>query len=163
MDRDAGTARVGEAVHRALEWLTARADPTAGWREAVATAAQAFGLDAAQRGHAELVVGQVLSHPEFRRFLPGDHLRWAGNEVPMTHAGQVLRIDRLVQLAGAQGSQWWVLDYKLDHAPHELTAYREQLARYREAVRQAVAGAEPQAEVRAAFVTGRGEVIEPDL
>nr|WP_259372031.1 3'-5' exonuclease [Caldimonas mangrovi] len=162
-DRAAGTARVGEAVHRALEWLTARADPITGWRDAVAAAALAFKLDGAQRAHAELVVGQVLSSPAFRPFLPGDHLRWAGNEVPMAHAGQVLRIDRLVQLAGERGSLWWVLDYKLDHAPHELAAYREQLARYREAVRQAVAGAEPQAQVRAAFVTGRGEVIEPDL
>jgi ATP-dependent helicase/nuclease subunit A len=66
----------------------------------------------------------------------------------------VLRIDRLVQLDDV----WWVLDYKLNHAPHELQGYREQLLRYRDAVRQLQAGA----TVRCAFVTGTGAIIEID-
>ena len=70
----------------------------------------------------------------------------------------MLRIDRLVALAEAGGRAWWVLDYKLQHAPEALPAYREQMARYRRAV-QALQPGEP---VHAAFITGAGEVIEQD-
>ena len=51
---------------------------------------------------------------------------------------------------------WWVLDYKLRHRPQQLAAYGEQMHRYREAVRRA----QPGDEVRCAFVTGAGEVVE---
>ena len=51
---------------------------------------------------------------------------------------------------------WWVLDYKLQHAPQALAEYREQLLRYRAAVLAAQAGA----VVRSAFVTGAGAVVE---
>jgi ATP-dependent helicase/nuclease subunit A len=49
-----------------------------------------------------------------------------------------------------------VLDYKLQHAPQELAAYRDQLARYRAAVQ----AAQPGEEVRAAFITGAGRLVE---
>ena len=155
--RGADTARVGEAVHKALEWLTARADPLSGWRDSVLAAARMFGLDAGQRAHAEQAVHDVLHSASFRRFLDAAQIQWAGNEVPVVLGGQVLRIDRLVQLRTAHAGEWWVLDYKLDHSPQELLHYREQLERYRQAVQQAVAQG---AAVRAAFVTGRGEVVE---
>ena len=67
-----------------------------------------------------------------------------------------LRIDRLVLLDGSDGPVWWVLDYKLQHAPQALAEYREQLLRYRAAVLAAQAGA----VVRCAFVTGAGAVVE---
>ena len=54
------------------------------------------------------------------------------------------------------GPVWWVLDYKLSHAPEELDAHRAQLLRYR----AAVARAQPGEEVRCAFVTGAGRVVE---
>ncbi|MCW7542124.1 PD-(D/E)XK nuclease family protein, partial [Aquabacterium sp. A7-Y] len=155
--RHADAARVGEAVHRALEWLTAGAGGLAA-AEAVAAAAGSFGLDAGQRELARRMVDAVLASPSFRPFLDGDSLRWAGNEVALSWQGQVLRIDRLVQLDRGQGAEWWVLDYKLEHAPEQLAAYREQLARYCEAVRPLAGGA----PVRAAFVTGQGEVVELD-
>ena len=70
-----------------------------------------------------------------------------------------LRIDRLVRLEekGA-GPVWWVLDYKLRHAPEALDEYREQLLRYRDVVRSA----EPGATVRCAFIAGDGRVVEID-
>ena len=49
-----------------------------------------------------------------------------------------------------------MLDYKIGHAPQAMAVYREQLQRYREAVQ----AGEPDARVRAAFVTGLGDVIE---
>jgi ATP-dependent helicase/nuclease subunit A len=75
----------------------------------------------------------------------------------VSEAGEVLRIDRLVQLAeGEAPPVWWVLDYKLRHAPETLAPYRAQLLRYRVAVERA----QPGATVRCAFVTGEGRVVE---
>ena len=73
----------------------------------------------------------------------------------------MLRIDRLVLLdepaaVAGQSPTWWVLDYKLQHAPQQLEAYRAQLLRYRDAVRRA----QPGAPVRCAFLSGAGDVIE---
>jgi ATP-dependent helicase/nuclease subunit A len=52
---------------------------------------------------------------------------------------------------------WWVLDYKLEPRPEEDEENQAQLARYR----QAVAALQPGEPVRAAFINGRGELIEP--
>ena len=70
--------------------------------------------------------------------------------------GEVLRIDRLAHVDEAGGPVWWVLDYKLSHAPEALDAYRAQLLRYR----AAVARAQPGEIVRCAFITGEGRVVE---
>jgi len=145
-------ARVGEAVHRSLEWLTAQPDPHERIDHVLAAAAAMHQLDERARGHAERTVRAILGSDSFRRFLPGPAVRWAGNEVEVAIDGQLHRIDRLVQLQ----DEWWVLDYKIEHAPQELPVYRAQLAAYRDAIRQA----EPGSAVRAAFVTGQGEVIE---
>jgi ATP-dependent helicase/nuclease subunit A len=99
---------------------------------------------------------RIWSSPACARFFGGSALRWAGNEVPIADGGELLRLDRLVALADGDAWVWWVLDYKLRHAPEELDAYRAQLARYRLAV-QAL---QPDAEVRCAFITGAGAVIE---
>jgi ATP-dependent helicase/nuclease subunit A len=54
--------------------------------------------------------------------------------------------------------QWWVLDYKIQHAPQDVGPWREQLQRYRQAVQRL----QPRARVRAAFITGAGELVEPE-
>ena len=75
----------------------------------------------------------------------------------MSESGEVLRIDRLVQLAQENAEPvWWVLDYKLRHAPEALEPYRQQLLRYRDVVR----AAEPGRTVRCAFIAGDGRVVE---
>jgi ATP-dependent helicase/nuclease subunit A len=68
----------------------------------------------------------------------------------------MLRIDRLVELDEAGQRSWWVLDYKLRHAPQALVEYRDQMLRYRAAVQTL----QPGAAVRCAFITGAGEVVE---
>jgi ATP-dependent helicase/nuclease subunit A len=91
---------------------------------------------------------------------------WAGNEVELMFEGQLLRLDRLVCIADEAQQRistdqatdvWWVLDYKLDMAPHQQPNYLAQLARYR----SAVMAAQPGAIVRAAFVTAAGHLLEP--
>jgi ATP-dependent helicase/nuclease subunit A len=145
---DTDATRLGKAVHRALEWTTSGASSEA-VDELARAAAREF--DSAPDTTAQLA-RRILQSPDAARFFGGAALRWAGNEVPVSVDGDMLRIDRLVQLTEA----WWVLDYKLSHAPQELDAYRAQLLRYREAVQRL----QPDATVRCAFITGSGAVIE---
>jgi ATP-dependent helicase/nuclease subunit A len=149
---DTDATRLGKAVHRTLEWATSTPWPAAGGvalGELAQAAAREF--DSAP-DTTERFARRILDSADCAHFFGGAALCWAGNEVPVTVDGEVLRIDRLVQLNDA----WWVLDYKLSHAPQELEAYRDQLRRYRMAVQQV----QPGAVVRSAFVTGSGALIE---
>jgi ATP-dependent helicase/nuclease subunit A len=150
---DAAAARLGQAVHRALEWLGQPGRAPAPVDEACAAAAAAFGADPSA---VLATVRRVLASEACRRFFDPAQLRWAGNEVPFADAEGVLRLDRLVQLAGAAGPEWWVLDYKLASDPAALAAYAPQMARYLAAVR----GAQPGEPVRGGFVTGQGTFVE---
>jgi ATP-dependent helicase/nuclease subunit A len=157
---DDTAALLGRAVHRVLEWMTAQpADQRsdAALAQAATAAAAELGLPAGSVASIKALATPVLRSAEAAHLLDPAQLGWAGNEVPMAWDGEVLRLDRLVALHLEGGArQWWVLDYKLQHAPQELALYREQLARYRAAVQ----AAQPGDEVRAAFITGAGRVIE---
>ena len=156
---DAGAARLGQAVHRVLEWAgrPGAALPRSEWPRACAAAAAAFGLGAGGAAQVLGPVQAVLTSAACARFFDGPLLRWAGTEVPLAALGQTLRIDRLVALGAATGPlQWWVLDYKLQHRPAEVDSYREQLQIYVAAVR----ALQPGVEVRGAFITGGGALIE---
>ena len=152
-------AQLGRAVHRVLEWLTARpvAQRNAALPEAARAAAAEFGLGAADGPTLEQLVRPILFNPDLQPWLDPGALAWAGNEVELVDGGDVLRLDRLVARRLDSGAhEWWVLDYKLQHQPQELPAYREQLSRYQRAV-QAL---QPGEAVRAAFISGAGELIE---
>ncbi len=160
--RDDEVARLGQAVHRLLEWAGQPGTPASAWDDAAleraaAAAGAAFGLAPAQTPRVVQLARRVLRSPSCAPFFGGEALRWAGNEVDIAVAGQPRRIDRLVLLDdGAAGRCWWVLDYKLQAAPGQLAANREQLAGYV----AAVAALQPGEPVRGAFVTGRGELVE---
>jgi ATP-dependent helicase/nuclease subunit A len=155
---DETAARLGQAVHRVLEWAAAAAMPDASRLPGLAQAAAAefCGADAAA---VQAVAGRILGSAACAPLFDAHALAWAGNEVPLAgvdpEAGRVLRIDRLVCTAGSSPT-WWVLDYKLVGTPQNNPAYRDQLAAYRRAV-QAL---QPGAPVRAAFVIGSGELVE---
>jgi ATP-dependent helicase/nuclease subunit A len=155
-------AAIGTAVHRALEWLTrqpAAARHAAAVSHAAAQAAAQAGVPSHAAARVQAVVETILASPALADLLDPQRLEWAGNEVAVGWHGETLRIDRLVAQRGPQGRCWGVLDYKLQHAPQELADYREQLARYRDAVR----AGRPEDTVRAAFVTGTGALVElPD-
>ena len=151
---DDAASRLGQAVHRTLEWAGA---PQASddFATLAAAAAREFQVDerAVQR-----LAGLIWRSPACARFFQGDALHWAGNEVPVGEGGADLRIDRLVALDVDGRREWWVLDYKLQHAPEEVPAYREQMLRYKAAVQKL----QPGETVRCAFITGAGEVTELD-
>ncbi|MBP6902940.1 MAG: UvrD-helicase domain-containing protein [Burkholderiaceae bacterium] len=162
-------ARLGQAVHRWLEWAARPAgapdeafDADAN-ADALARAAVAeFALPPTRAAEVLRLGRQVLGSAELAPFFDAGRLDWAGNEVPIAVDGQGLRIDRLVRLrAGADGqaAAWWVLDYKLNHAPEQLRDNRLQLARYRDAVAQMVAAETPGLAVHAAFVTAGGRLV----
>jgi ATP-dependent helicase/nuclease subunit A len=151
---DSVATRLGQAVHRVLEWASSQPPPE---HVDLGALAQGAALEFGSRaGEVERLAGVILHSPACARFFHGPGLRWAGNEVPVSLGGEPLRIDRLVLLEDSNGPVWWVLDYKLQHAPQALADYREQLLRYRAAVLAAQAGA----VVRCAFLTGAGALVE---
>ncbi len=117
VETPAASARIGRAVHRALEWIVA--DPGIDRHEAADAAAREFGAAVAPVRHG---VAAIVDHPDGARFFRGPQIRWSGNEVSVGDEGEVLRIDRLALVDEAGGPVWWVLDYKLSHAPEELDA-----------------------------------------
>ena len=155
--QDDAAARLGQAVHRVLEWATVVNQP--GLADLAAAAAAEFGV--ADAAAVQAIAARILGSPACAHLFDRHALAWAGNEVPIagvdSRAGQVLRIDRLVCTAG-EAPSWWVLDYKLAAAAQLDPAYREQLGAYRRAV-QAL---QPGELVRAAFVSAAGELIELD-
>jgi ATP-dependent helicase/nuclease subunit A len=157
-NRDSDTSRLGQAVHRVLEWAVRRDAPSPIVLDTLcAAAAPEFGADASA---VQRVTSAILRSPTCQRFFDTHQLIWAVNEACVVDGGELLRIDRLVHLRATEGDAeaWWVLDYKLSHAPEQLEAYRQQLARYR----RAVSRLQPGEIVRGAFITGSGAVIEPD-
>ncbi len=150
---DEAAAALGQAVHRVLEW--ASQDSAHDLPTLAQAAATAFAVADARA--VQSVAERVLASPACRRFFDPRSIAWAGSEVAVASAdGQPRRIDRLVLLAAPERC-WWVLDYKLSGAPQDDAALLAQLAAYRAAV-AALAPGEP---VRAAFITARGELIEP--
>ncbi len=153
---DSLSTRLGSALHRVLEWAS---QPNAASPPALISlaeaAAQEFGAPAIEVAR---IARRIWDSPECARFFDAAALLWAGNEVPVSDAGEPLRLDRLVALDEAGQRVWWVLDYKLEHHPDALAGYRQQLLRYRQAVQRL----QPQERVRCAFITGAGAVVEVD-
>ena len=158
--RDSAASRLGQAVHRVLEWAVRQEhQQKAAWslETLCSAAAREFGAEVQA---CLQVTRAILGSASCQRFFDTRQLIWAANEVSVVDAGESLRIDRLVHRRAIDGEpeSWWVLDYKLSHAPDQLGAYRQQLARYR----QVVSRWQPGAVVRSAFITGSGAVIETD-
>ena len=151
-------AALGEAMHRVLEWASGPQGQGAALEALLGAAAQMYGLDARRTERLERCVRAILASPECAPFFDPAQLAWAGNEVPVSHGGQDLRLDRLVLRRPEPGAagQWWVLDYKLHEAPQRQPEYVQQLQQYRAAV-QALQPGEP---VRTAFITGQGRLVE---
>jgi ATP-dependent helicase/nuclease subunit A len=115
-----------------------------------------FQLDTAQSAQA-LALAQRITQGEAAWVWDAAVIDWQANEVELVHGGELLRLDRVVRHQASQ--TWWVLDYKSASAPERQAALREQLGCYAEALRAST----PNADVRAAFVTGDGIVIEIDM
>jgi len=156
-------AALGEAMHRVLEWVSGPNGQGRGQARGqvlpalLGAAAQMYGLDAKRSERLSRAVQAILGSADCAPFFDAAALLWAGNEVPVSHEGSDLRLDRLVQRAGEGGRpEWWVLDYKLNDAPQRQPEYLEQLRVYRAAVQRL----QPGEPVRSAFITAQGRLIE---
>jgi ATP-dependent helicase/nuclease subunit A len=141
-------ARIGQAMHRLLEWHVPGADDA----QTVQAVATQFNLNAAQV-HAAAEMHRAITQGEAAWAWNSDLIDWHSNEVELLHNSKLLRIDRLVRRSDT--GAWWVLDYKSAHVPERDTALRAQLAEYAEAVR----AAHPGDAVQAAFITGQGRLV----
>lgn len=154
--RDDQAARLGQAIHRTLQWAAATPASRTDLNRLAVAAAHEFELADALVERVSAVASTMLHSAELAAYFDASGLLWSGDEVDVSHGGQVLRIDRLVRLGPPERSAWWVLDYKLDADAIQNPSYRAQLARYRDAVRTLV-GAVP---VHAAFATADGRLHE---
>lgn len=150
--------RLGQAMHRLLEWLPAVAGGHAGtddvWSHAQwRTLQRDYALDTAQCVQARSAALAIAGGAGCWVW-DAQQLAWQGSEVAMVVAGRLLRLDRLVQRADTQ--EWWVLDYKSTRNPLGQADLCAQLAQYRTAVAQAT----PGATIRAAFLTPDGQLQE---
>jgi ATP-dependent helicase/nuclease subunit A len=154
---DSLESRIGQAMHRLLQWV----EPLpAGVNDSPWTVAQCdrvaveFALDTSQLQQAQGMAVAILRGKGAWAW-DTTQLAWAANEVPITQGGRMLYMDRLVQNASTQ--EWWILDYKSSASPLEQPELLAQLAGYR----AAVAKAYPGQTVRAAFLTAQGALLEP--
>ena len=153
-------ARVGQAMHRLLEYLPLRAgayaapDNVPQWSAPRLRAlAQAFALDAAQLARAQTMARTIACGAASWAW-DSRCVAWWGNEVTLQVQGRTLRLDRL--LRRQDSGEWWVLDYKSAARPQDQPALRAQLAEYRQALIQL----QPQQRVRAAFLSASGACVE---
>ena len=156
-------ARLGQAMHRLLEWGSTGTTSATNTNPNINTSAtfsaaniravvREFGLSPGQGTDAADIAQRILQG-EGAWAWNADLISWQGNEVELRHHNQTLRLDRLVQRRDT--GEWWVLDYKSHHTPQNDAALVAQLQNYRDAVRAIY----PDSPVQAAFLTGAGTLI----
>jgi ATP-dependent helicase/nuclease subunit A len=141
---DTPDSRIGQAMHRLLEWVMARQTDLDGnqdqdvWTTSQLNhVARDFMLDGTQLQSACGMATSIL-RGDAAWCWDASRLAWQGNEVALNHGGRSLRIDRLVQ--HAPSGEWWVLDYKSASAPERQPELVAQLAGYRAAVSRPIPG-----------------------
>ncbi len=146
---EAHAAAFDQAMHRLLEW----AQPGVPVAAAHVLAVQReFLLGPAEAGAAAAMAERIRSGAAAWVWDTAA-IDWHGNDVTLRHAGQTLRIDRLVR--HRDSGVWWVLDYKSAVRPERDPALKARIHLYRSAVQSAY----PGATVRSAYLTGQGELV----
>jgi len=118
--------RFGVLLHALIERRTGLPASDGWWRE--------LGFADNEYRAVQPAAARLLAAPALRRFFDPDCYRRAWNELDLGAAdGRLLRLDRLVEFADADGNpgELWVLDYKSSSAATaRLPEYRQQVADY---------------------------------
>ncbi|MBC7608867.1 MAG: UvrD-helicase domain-containing protein [Polaromonas sp.] len=148
---DPVAARIGKAMHRLLEFNDV-SNPV------VNRVAREFGLNPEQATQAQ-AMANCIRHGAAAWAWDASVVQWQGNEVELTHQGDTFRLDRLVQRrdAGHEG-HWWVLDYKSAVSPQRQVELVIKMKTYMAAMEAIY----PGQTVKAAFLTGDGQVVMVD-
>ncbi|NBS46481.1 MAG: DNA helicase UvrD [Betaproteobacteria bacterium] len=152
---DDRAARIGQAMHRLLEWASAS---RGGWLPAyLRQVARDFDLGAADVQAAGDMAQRILQG-EGAWAWDTTVVDWADSEVEISDGGTLLRIDRLVRRRDS--GEWWVLDHKSSVQPEANAELRAQLLRYRRVVCESLAAQPAGTAVRCAFLAANGALIE---
>jgi ATP-dependent helicase/nuclease subunit A len=168
---DSAASRIGQAMHRLLqwcEWVDESHKQVHGSHAARAQVQQAFELTAAEAAQAQQMALQIVQG-EAAWAWQRSAVDWQANELVLSIQGQSLRLDRLVRRRDT--GEWWVLDFKSAHAPQHSAPLQAQMQRYVAAVEQALASTAsvtnkavthdtPNAKVRAALLSAQGNAFE---
>jgi ATP-dependent helicase/nuclease subunit A len=146
---EARASAFGQAMHRLLEW----ARPGVPIAVIHVHAVQREFLLTPAEGREAAAMAERIRAGAAAWVWDTAAIDWHGNEVTLFHAGQTLRIDRLVR--HRDSAVWWVLDYKSAARPERDPALIAQIHLYRAAVQSAY----PRGTVRSAFLTGQGEMV----
>ena len=85
-----------------------------------------------------------------------EQVAFEANEVAVFDAGELLRIDRLVQTVD---HQWWVIDFKSSTRPNDDGALRAQLKRYADVIVRLTGST----AVNSVFMTPEGRIVPLNL
>ena len=147
-EQDSPSARVGQAMHRLLEFNAVSAS-------GAMRVAREFALTPEQLARAQGMASCIRGGDAAWAW-DETLVQWQGNEVELTHAGQNFRLDRLVQRSDADHlGHWWVLDYKSAASPQLLADLVVKMQNYKAALEAIYAGQ----TVKAAFLTADGKVV----
>jgi ATP-dependent helicase/nuclease subunit A len=141
-------SRLGQAMHRLLQ----RADLSA-----VDAVALEFSLSRQEAEQAAQMAQRILAG-EGAWAWDESVIGWQGNEIELTAQGKLLRLDRLVRRKDT--GEWWVLDYKSESQPQSKPELVVQMRGYVAAVQACYAGERENNQVRAAFLTATGKMVE---
>lgn len=165
-------SRIGQAMHRLLEWHPTATEHAVSWTaQQLRRVAREFNLSADKVAQARDAAQRILQGQGAWAW-DASVVDVAESEVELLHGGTLLRIDRLARRRDS--GHWWVLDHKSSAQPQHDAALCAQLITYRDAVKAslAVAGVEGTDSgvvdatgalvVRCAFLSATGALIELD-
>jgi ATP-dependent helicase/nuclease subunit A len=140
LDSADASARIGQAMHRLLQWCE-WLDETTGslpsiWSVAALQRVQDQFELSAEELQLALQSAQRIVRGEAAWAWQRQHIDWQANEINLSFAGQSLRIDRLVR--HRETGEWWVLDFKSSHTPQSSEILVAQMRQYRDAVQLAL-------------------------
>ena len=148
-------SRRGQAMHLLLSCCFAKTAGTPWSPARLQSTRIAFGLTDADLQVA-IVQARAILDGEGGWLWSPEQIAFEANEVAVFDAGELLRIDRLVQ---TMDHQWWVIDFKSTTRPNDDAVLRAQLKRYADVIARLTGSA----AVNPVFMTPEGLVVPLDL
>ncbi len=148
-------SRRGQAMHLLLSWCFAKSAGTPWSPSRLQSTRIAFGLTEADL-HITIDQARAMLEGEGGWLWSAEQVAFEANEVAVFDAGELLRIDRLVQTVD---HQWWVIDFKSSTRPNDDAVLRAQLKRYADVIARLTGST----AVNPVFMTPEGRLVPLNL